>query len=287
MKYCEDYAAPISAYIDDELTPEEQSALLTHLKDCPGCRAYLAQLYAIRDGLPTLDETQTPEGLADSVMATIRSQQVRRRARSRKLRTMVPLAACLAFLIVLGGTKGLFSGLEGASGNSAGGGETALLSESSGELSGDAFVAQGSSSEGSSQQDTAAGSGGSSSKSFGMSSPEDIPPNYESSAPKNPAGSEDQGVVAPTSLPDAAAYSNPGDGVSYFTQVYLTTLQAGTLLEGYSGEDYSDGAIVGVAYTLTEAEYDGLAGQLPELISPVDAGRRQSGDYALVVVTEN
>ena len=136
MKYCEDYAALISAYLDDELTAEEQSALLTHLKDCPGCRAYLAQQYAIRDGFPTLDEAQPPEGLADSVMATIRSQQVRRRARSRKMRTMVPLAACLAFLIALGGTKGLFSSLEGTAA-----GEAVLLSESSGDLSGAPFAA--------------------------------------------------------------------------------------------------------------------------------------------------
>ena len=287
MKYCEDYAALISAYLDDELAPEEQSALLTHLKDCPGCRAYLAQLYAIRDNFPTLDETQPPEGLADSVMATIRSQQVRRRARSRKLRTMVPLAACLAFLIVLGGTKGLFSGLDGATGNSAG--EAALLSESSGDLSDAPFAAQSSPAGGSSfkssvEQDTASESGGSSNS---TSLPKEADPDSGTSAPKGSSGSEDPEAAAPAKTSGSSAYTAPDGEVSYFTQVYLTSLQAGTLLDGYTGEDYSDGKVVGVAYTLTEAEYDGLAGQLPELATPADAEPQQSGDYALVIVTEN
>ncbi|QNL43834.1 zf-HC2 domain-containing protein [Oscillibacter hominis] len=286
MKYCDDYAALISAYLDDELAPEEQSALLTHLKDCPGCRAYLAQLYAIRDSFPTLDETQPPDGLADSVMATIRSQQVRRRARSRKMRTMVPLAACLAFLIVLGGTKGLFSSLDGA-GNSAG--EAALLSESSGDLSDAPFAAQsspagGSSFKGGVEQDTASENGGSSNS---ASLPKEADPDSGTAAPKSSAGSEDPEAAAPAKTSGSSAYTALEGKVSYFTQVYLTSLQAGSLLDGYTGEDYSDGKVTGVAYTLTEAEYDGLAGQLPELISPEDAEPQQSGDYALVIVTEN
>ena len=187
--------------------------LFRSLKDCPGCRAYLAQLYAIRDSFPTLDETQPPEGLADSVMATIRSQQVRRRARSRKMRTMVPLAACLAFLIVPGGTKGLFSGLDGA-GNSAG--EAALLSESSGDLSDAPFAAQsspagGSSFKGGVEQDTASENGGSSNS---ASLPKEAEPDSGTSAPKRSAGPAEPEAPGPAPTPAVLAHTAPGGKMS-------------------------------------------------------------------------
>ena len=47
MKYCEKYAALISAWLDGELNEEETGRLQAHLFTCPGCRAYLADLKAM------------------------------------------------------------------------------------------------------------------------------------------------------------------------------------------------------------------------------------------------
>ncbi len=37
----------IEALLDGELVGPEQDAVLTHLRDCPGCRSYYRQLLAM------------------------------------------------------------------------------------------------------------------------------------------------------------------------------------------------------------------------------------------------
>ena len=58
MKYCEEYAALISAWLDGELNEEETGRLQAHLFTCPGCRAYLADLKAMGRAFPTLEEVE-------------------------------------------------------------------------------------------------------------------------------------------------------------------------------------------------------------------------------------
>ena len=102
MKCCEEYAALLNAYFDGECTPEETERVRAHLAECPGCRAYLAELAAIRDAFPTLEDTEVPDGLADAVCAAVRADAAPRRAPRRHWwKTVCTAAACLALLAVL------------------------------------------------------------------------------------------------------------------------------------------------------------------------------------------
>ena len=68
MKYCEEYAALISAWLDGELDERQAARLHIHLFTCPGCRAYLADMQAMRKGFPKLEDVEVPEGFTQAVM---------------------------------------------------------------------------------------------------------------------------------------------------------------------------------------------------------------------------
>ena len=72
MKYCEEYAALLDPYIDEELSGEEAARVRAHLEECPGCRAYTDAALAIRAAFPEIGETEVPAGFADGVMAAVR-----------------------------------------------------------------------------------------------------------------------------------------------------------------------------------------------------------------------
>ena len=105
MKYCEDYAALISAWLDGELNEEETGRLQAHLFTCPGCRAYLADLKAMGRAFPSLEEVEGPEDFTASVMARIRAQTLpeKKRASHTLWRRWGAWACCLALLVLVGG----------------------------------------------------------------------------------------------------------------------------------------------------------------------------------------
>lgn len=105
MKYCEDYAALISAWLDGELNEEETGRLQAHLFTCPGCRAYLADLKAMGRAFPSLEEVEVPEDFTASVMARIRAQTPpeKKRASHTLWRRWGAWACCLALLVLVGG----------------------------------------------------------------------------------------------------------------------------------------------------------------------------------------
>lgn len=105
MKYCEDYAALISAWLDGELNEEETGRLQAHLFTCPGCRAYLADLKAMGRAFPSLEEVEVPEDFTASVMARIRAQTPpeKKRASHTLWRRWGAWACCLALLALVGG----------------------------------------------------------------------------------------------------------------------------------------------------------------------------------------
>lgn len=108
MSPCHEYAALLDAYVDGELSPEEMARVRTHLDACPGCRAYVDDALAIRAAFPDAEETEVPEGFADSVSAAIRAGAApQRKRRPRWLRTAAPLAACCALVILLSQLPGL------------------------------------------------------------------------------------------------------------------------------------------------------------------------------------
>lgn len=105
MKYCEEYAALISAWLDGELNEEETGRLQAHLFTCPGCRAYLADLKAMGRAFPTLEEVEVPEGFTASVMDRVRAQTPpeKKRVSHTLWRRWGAWACCLALLVLVGG----------------------------------------------------------------------------------------------------------------------------------------------------------------------------------------
>lgn len=125
MKYCDDYAALLDLYIDGELSSDEMAAVQAHLDKCPGCRAYVDDILAIRAAFPSVDETEVPVGFAEGVMASIQAQSAassRKAAqKSRWPRLLVSLAACCAVVLLVRsiGFPGIASKSESAADTSA------------------------------------------------------------------------------------------------------------------------------------------------------------------------
>ena len=97
MKPCDDYTIALSAFVDGELSDTERAALLNHLTECEGCRAYLAELGAMRDAFGEMEEERAPEGFAEGVMARLHEEK-RGACRSRK--GWLGLAACAAVVLL-------------------------------------------------------------------------------------------------------------------------------------------------------------------------------------------
>ena len=101
MRYCEEFAAQQDPYIDNELSPEETARVREHLRTCDGCRAYVQAALLMRDAFPEAEDAVVPEGFAEGVMAAIRADAApRKRPRSRWQRTLLPLAACFAVVVL-------------------------------------------------------------------------------------------------------------------------------------------------------------------------------------------
>lgn len=119
---CEELAALLDPYVDGELTTEEALLVQEHLSTCESCRDYVDSALAIRAAFPGAEETEVPEGFAESVMRAIQaSEPSQRKRRERRLhpwaRTALPLAACCAIVILL--ARGPLSANRGTAGNPA------------------------------------------------------------------------------------------------------------------------------------------------------------------------
>lgn len=109
MKYCEDYAALLDAFVDGELSQEETDCLQEHLDTCDACTAYVADALALRAAFPVMEDTVVPEGFADAVCAAIRADAApRKRNMTRWIKAVASLAACAA--IVLAASRIPFGG---------------------------------------------------------------------------------------------------------------------------------------------------------------------------------
>ncbi len=102
MSCCKEYAQSISEYLDGALKEKEQQLLLEHMGNCELCRAYLAELTAMRDALAELPEVELPEGFHESVMEKMRAKK---RAKKTLLwKRYAAIAACAA-LVFLGSVR--------------------------------------------------------------------------------------------------------------------------------------------------------------------------------------
>lgn len=261
MTYCEEFAALLDPYIDGELSPAETARVREHLRTCDGCRAYVQAALAMRDAFPEEEDTPVPDGFAAGVMAAIRADAApRKRRRPRWAKTLLPLAACCAIVVLA------VSGLPRPS-------DTAVADhpESQAEIAAPAEAAAPDAD--SSEEDTAA-------TAYAAQSGEDtadVPdstvtatdlPKTDAAAPhaqEQPSLATDPKIsIVPregTSAEEAVPETAPATFAVQSPSLTLTAEEAGNLLDSYTPASESDGALV---YELTAAEYTTLLQQLEQ-----------------------
>lgn len=261
MTYCEEFAALLDPYIDGELSPAETARVREHLHTCDGCRAYVQAALAMRDAFPEEEDTPVPDGFAAGVMAAIRADAApRKRRRPRWAKTLLPLAACCAIVVLA------VSGLPRPS-------DTAVADnlESQAEIAAPAEAAAPDAD--SSEEDTAA-------TAYAAQSGEDtadVPdstvtatdlPKTDAAAPhaqEQPSLATDPKIsIVPregTSAEEAVPETAPATFAVQSPSLTLTAEEAGNLLDSYTPASESDGALV---YELTAAEYTTLLQQLEQ-----------------------
>ena len=261
MTYCEEFAALLDPYIDGELSPAETARVREHLRTCDGCRAYVQAALAMRDAFPEEEDTPVPDGFAAGVMAAIRAHAApRKRRRPRWAKTLLPLAACCAIVVLA------VSGLPRPS-------DTAVADnlESQAEIAAPAEAAAPDAD--SSEEDTAA-------TAYAAQSGEDtadVPdstvtatdlPKTDAAAPhaqEQPSLTTDPKIsIVPregTSAEEVVPETAPATFAVQSPSLTLTAEEAGNLLDSYTPASESDGALV---YELTAAEYTTLLQQLEQ-----------------------
>lgn len=103
MKCCEEYGALLDLYVDGELEPREALRVRDHLEQCPTCQSYVDDAFAIRAAFPDVEDTEVPDGFAESVCAVIQAADTapKRNRRRRWAKTLLPMAACCAIVVLL------------------------------------------------------------------------------------------------------------------------------------------------------------------------------------------
>ncbi|WP_295588198.1 zf-HC2 domain-containing protein [uncultured Oscillibacter sp.] len=97
MEQCMDTSL-LDAFVDGELSPEETARVRAHLDSCAACRAYVDDALAIRAALGGWEDTPVPEDFDRRVMDAVAAHPRRRPTPWKK--ALVPLAACLAVLVL-------------------------------------------------------------------------------------------------------------------------------------------------------------------------------------------
>ncbi|MBM6910620.1 anti-sigma factor family protein [Oscillibacter valericigenes] len=260
MRYCEEFAALLDPYIDNELSPEETARVREHLRTCDGCRAYVQAALLMRDAFPEAEDAVVPEGFAEGVMAAIRADAApRKRPRSRWQRTLLPLAACFAVVVLAVST--LPRSGDTAVRNDETTQAESQLPESASVSAADSGAEDSAADAAQAEEDTAA---------------TNAPATDDASASETqPASSGVQeGAEVPsadtrtTSLPETSsseATESAAAPVPYAVQTLpcltLTEQEAGTLLERFTPVSDEDGTLI---YELTAAEYADLLEQLEQ-----------------------
>lgn len=102
MNTCASYVALLDGYIDGILSPKEAEMVENHLKTCPDCAQYIADIQAIEADFPTVDDVALPENFTQSVMAEVAKHPRKTRKPSLAQRFALPAVACLAVLVYVG-----------------------------------------------------------------------------------------------------------------------------------------------------------------------------------------
>lgn len=101
---CNKIQEQLSAYFGDALSPAEKDIINNHLKSCPGCRAYLAELEMTVVSIKNLEEIIPPPWLTQKIMNRIKTESVDKKSSLLQkiffpLYIKLPLEAVGIFLI--------------------------------------------------------------------------------------------------------------------------------------------------------------------------------------------
>jgi len=94
---CEKCLDLISARLDGNLPPQDETDLNDHLQICPACRAIAKDMKHLHCALADVGEVDAPPELSQAVMAKIKEEK--RRSSRRLVRQLIGLAACLVLCI--------------------------------------------------------------------------------------------------------------------------------------------------------------------------------------------
>jgi len=93
----------LSAFLDGDLHSEASGKTAEHLAECEVCRKSLAQVRAIRDAAPGLEQLAPPERMWGAIQDRIHGQRTRRSRLTRLFWVGVPaLAAALLVVAAIG-----------------------------------------------------------------------------------------------------------------------------------------------------------------------------------------
>ena len=274
MKYCEAYGELLDLFVDGELTPEDAERVGEHLKNCPGCQAYVDSALAIRAAFPEAEDTAVPDGFAEGVMERIRKDaareekaaKLRRRSLRRWMGTAAALAACCALVILVRTGPG--------NGAAAPAGEETAACDTSGSMDNGGLAGNGELGIAPQMETEAA-------------VPEEAPEQAEigGMARSKEIFSEDQGKTPPAEVkttgaaPEAALADSEPHACVKKAALYLTGEEAGDLLDGFAAV-WEDGGTR--HYELNAGEYQTL---LEALGRQEELPETAEGPF-LVVVTE-
>ena len=105
---CEQMTLLMSAWLDGELSEQEEKQMKEHLEQCPDCRALMEQLQTLHTSFTDLEEIPAPEGFADSVMERIAREskpKVVPLFKRPQMRALSALAACAVLFVGFGSMK--------------------------------------------------------------------------------------------------------------------------------------------------------------------------------------
>jgi len=97
MKHCNDEM--LSAYANDELSPEQRKYVKEHIQECADCRRKLNEFKEIRNQLTAIEEVPEPTEAVEKIMAGIR--EMRKPDVFRQLRIPAFVAVPLVLVLVL------------------------------------------------------------------------------------------------------------------------------------------------------------------------------------------
>ena len=263
MKICEEYASLLDSLLDGELDEETAARVRAHTASCPACAAYLADAAALRAAFGSVEDVQPPDGFADGVMAAVRANAAPRKKPRRWLPALLSLAACAAVAVTAVRLVPFGTGSSSASAVAAAPSAAPFAAPAAGAADAPAS-SLAESAESSGDEETSAGT------TCGLAAPQYY---TQSMVPGESTQQKDRSTEVSDSEGLLCAYPpQPSDGTEYALRAVFTAEEAGSVLDGYAGEDRcDDDGRTYAAYELSRAEFDGV-------IDALDAADRVTED---------